>query len=530
MEGFSDIPPNNVWARHGMVASGHPLASQAGLQMLRDGGTAADAALAMAFATGVVMPDMCGLGGDAFALYYENDRPIRAFLGSGVLPRSFDFSELDPAELTLPLQGGRALTVPGAVELYLRFYHSHGRLPLEQIAEPAIRLAREGFLCDRRLHGSLVENQSVIIEQPGAQEKFFPHGRPLAEGDLLVQPELADSLDRIVRGGFDGFYRGLLAEKMVQTVRRDRGYLSLEDLAGHLGQEADPLHIEFDDYVIFQTPLPTPGIVLLEAMKILEEITVGPDWRDDPAVFHQIVEALRIAFWDRRTYLGDAADHRPLLREEWIRSRRTLVGETALDIPTSLHQGDTTSFVAVDSEGRAVSFIHSLALAFGSGVYVPEGGFFLNNRAGRSFNRVKGHPNEAIAGKRPMHTLNAYIVMKGDKLFAVGNTPGGDGQPQWNLTILLDLLRGHRLPHEAVSMPRFTIEPATDAHTLSETTKVSLESRFRPEIQADLKRRGHRPVVVGPYAGGGSAQVICRTDQGWVGASDPRGIGQTQGY
>lgn len=177
-----------------------------------------------------------------------------------------------------------------------------------------------------------------------------------------------------------------------------------------------------------------------------------------------------------------------------------------------------------------VSFIHSLALSFGSYVFVPERGFFLNNRAGRSFNRIVGHPNQATPGKRPMHTLNTYMVTYGDQFYLAGNTPGGDGQPQWNLMILLDLLQAQALPHEAVSAPRLTIGPATDAHTLSQQSYVVLESRFAPHVIDDLRKRGHNVRVIGPLSGGGSAQVIMRRLGNWVGASDPRGIGQTLGY
>jgi gamma-glutamyltranspeptidase/glutathione hydrolase len=173
--------------------------------------------------------------------------------------------------------------------------------------------------------------------------------------------------------------------------------------------------------------------------------------------------------------------------------------------------------------------IHSLALAFGSGVFVKEGGFFLNNRAGRSFNRLPGHPNQAVPGKRPMHTLVPWMVMRGDEPVIAGNTMGGDGQPQWNLMLLLDLLCGQNLPGEAVSLPRLTVMPATDAHTLTQPTVVSLEARFSPEVLGDLERRGHRIKVVGPWAGGGSLQVVQRLKGGWAGASDPRGGGQTQG-
>lgn len=272
---------------------------------------------------------------------------------------------------------------------------------------------------------------------------------------------------------------------------------------------------------------------MLEALALVQDLPIDASWRDNPAIVHRIIEALRWAFYDRRLYLGDPfsvdVDPRMLISLDWIRKRRTQLEEHH-EIPTRLEAGDTTSFVAVDRDGNAVSFIHSLGMPFGSGVFVPEAGFFLNNRSGRSFNTIPGNPNQAAPGKRPMHTLNAYMVTRDGELDIVGNTPGGDGQPQWNLTVLLDLLYGNLLPHEAVARPRFTLTPATDVHTLPEPYVLQMESRFSPSIIASLETKGHFVEVIGPYAGGGSAQVIRRQPEGYVGASDPRGIGQTLGY
>lgn len=526
-------PFATVWARQAMVASGHPIASHIGLATLAAGGTAVDAAIAMALATTVLLPDMCGLGGDAFALWQKGDGEPRAFLGSGKLPREFDETLL-PAGVTLPLYGGAGVAVPGAVELYGRLHQAGGRLPWRDLVQPAVRLAQDGFPCDVRLHTMLVEGQSLIAGDPAVSRRFYPDGKPLAQGALVVLPEYAESLQEIQRGGPSAFYQGRMARWMVEAVERQGGFLRMEDLAAHHGEECEPLSVTFKGYTVYETPLPTPGFVLLEALKILETEDIGPDWQERPDIVHRVIEALKWSFRDRRDYAGDpdfvAFDPRRLLTPQWIQARRAAISAQSATIPTSLTAGDTTSLVAVDSEGNAVSFIHSLAMAFGSGVYVAPAGYFMNNRASRSFNRVPGHPNQARPGKRPMHTLNTYLVTEGGRLYAVGNTPGGDGQMQWNLSILLDILCGGRLPHEAVSRPRLTIAPATDAHVLNQRTEVSLESRFSPSVVDDLRRRGHQVKIIGPYAGGGSAQLIIRGPGGWAGASDPRNIGQTQGY
>ncbi|MHB1957213.1 MAG: gamma-glutamyltransferase, partial [Sulfobacillus sp.] len=204
MNALTTCPSFSVWARHGMVSSGHSLASQAGLHILQSGGSAADAAVAMALATAVVMPDMCGLGGEAFALYRTPREPVVAYQGSGRLPQNFDSSLLKPSLLTLPLYGGASVSVPGAVDLYLTLHQAHGRLPLDQVAEPAISLAREGFLVDARLAESLLESQSLISGDPQVAARFYPQGESLGEGALLVQPEMAEAFEMIVKKGRAG--------------------------------------------------------------------------------------------------------------------------------------------------------------------------------------------------------------------------------------------------------------------------------------------------------------------------------------
>lgn len=533
MSKMDELPYGSVWGRHGMVSSCHPLASQAGMEVMSAGGNAVDAAVAMAFATSVLMPDMCGLGGEAFCLVkYQTDKP-RAFLGSGVLPRAYDPAQLE-AGLTLPVQGPQSISVPGAVELYERLHRRFGRLDWGSVMGPALRLAKDGFPCDRRLYESLVESQPLIAGDPAVARRFYPDGKPLEEGRLVRSDALYQTLLAIRDRGAREFYHGKTAEAIAGTVQSRGGFLSLADLQQHTGEEADPLAISWHGYEIYETPLPTPGVVVLEALAMLEKDPFGPDWRESPELVHRVIEALRLAFQDRRDHLGDprlvAASAEQLLERSWIERRERLIGPRALTIPTTFQEGDTTSFVAADDTGLTISFIHSLALQFGSGVYVEDGGFFLNNRSGRSFNRIPGHPNEAQPGKRPMHTLNTYLVAKNGRTVLAGNTPGGDGQPQWNVAALLDMLIGGRAPHQAAALPRMKIVPGTDVHTLSQKTVVSMESRFSPEVRADLAERGHTINVVGPFAGDGNVQLIAIKPEGFQGASDPRELGQTLGY
>lgn len=504
------------------------------MEIMIRGGNAVDAAVAMAWATGVLMPDMCGPGGEAFCLIRQNEEPVRAYLGSGPLPAGFSLEDLPPDSLVLPLRGGASVSVPGAVDLYYQIHQRYGRLSWPDVMGPAVRLAEQGFPVDTRLYQSLDEYQRVIQDNPAVRRRFYPDGRPLKVGQTLIQPELAETLKTIRQYGPDPFYAGAIAERVSAAVIEAGGYLTARDLSGYETEIADPVHVRFQDFEVYQTPLPSAGVVMLEALKILQDDPWSADWREQPELVHRMIEALRLAFRDRRGLLGDprfhAVDPATLLSDAWIDERRQMIGHHALSIPTHLTAGDTTSFVAIDESGLHVSFIHSLALAFGSGVYVPDTGFFLNNRSGRSFNRIPGHPNEARPGKRPMHTLNTWLVTRKNQTVLLGNTPGGDGQPQWNLSVLLDLLAGGRTPGEAVALPRLQVAPATDAHTLHEPSRVLLESRFSPQVAEELQRRGHDIQVIGPWDSGGTVQVIQVMDGVFQGASDPRGIGQTQGY
>ncbi len=530
---------SNVWARRGMVATGHPMASQAGLAVLHLGGNAVDAAVASALVTAVVMPQMCGLGGDCFVLYSDPSGTVHSIVGSGALPLSFPESLLHAtSKALLPLRGGASVAVPGALDAYQLLHQRFGRLTWADVVYPAVSLARDGFAVDVGLSQDLRDNQEELMQDGAAAARFFPQDRPLAPGEILVQPELAEWLKEILEAGSSCFYQGPMAEAVAQAVHAAGGFLSADDLKAYRAQTEPPLAMEVGGFTVFASPLPSAGIILLEALAIVGRGGFSADWREDPEKVHQVIEALRWSFYDRRARLGDpdftSFRAETLIDPMHIDRRWAKIGWQKANLPMEPQdlapEGDTTSLVAVDQDGGSVSLIHSLGLAFGSQVYVSRGGFFLNNRAGRSFNLIPGHPNQALPGKRPMHTLNTYLVQESGRTLLVGNTPGGDGQPQWNLTILMDLLWGGRSPAEAVAMPRLTVLPATDAHTLNDREQVQVESRFSPRVWNELGRRGHVVQVIGPYAGGGSVQVIRRVGEGLVGASDPRASGQTIGF
>lgn len=527
-------PGHTVWGSSDMVAAGHPLVAQAGMQILERGGNAADAAVAAAATATVTMGDMCSLGADAFCLWHRPGQPIQAFIGAGALPQDAPVDMLlAQGQHKLPLYGPQAVAVPGTVRLWYDLHAQRGRLPWHDLFGTAIRLAAEGFPVDARLAASIKENVQVIQLDAEASRLFLPGGQPLEEGQRFIQARLAEALQDLRDRGPEAFYEGAWAAATSRVVTERGGWLSPRDLASHRTELTTPLHLNYRGLDIFQTPPPSQGVIVLEALGILQQVWDGQeDWRSSGSLVHTVIEALKMSYSDRRRWLGDpqfvdfAAAQ--LLDPEYLR-RQASIAPRSTSYPVELHTGDTMSFVIVDRDQQVVSFIQSLALAFGAGVMVPEGGYLLNNRAGRSFDLDPNRPNHARPGKRPMHTLNTWMVTRDGMFWAAGNTPGGDGQVQWSVQVLLDLIDGARPPHQAVSLPRFTLVPGTDAHSITVPYQVSFETRFPPDTVEQVRDLGHPVKYIGPWAGGGSMQVIQRRAEGWAGASDPRGVGLTMG-
>ncbi|MBT9260106.1 MAG: gamma-glutamyltransferase family protein [Clostridiales bacterium] len=546
-----------------MVSAGEPLVASAGLEALAAGGNAVDAALAMAAMSAVVMPEMCGLGGDAFVLVYEPDPSgkggrVYSFAGSGPAPQAATLERFRNAgyDTLPPFRGWWSVAVPGAPAVYFALHQRFGRLPLAHLWRRAIAYARDGFPVSPRLAASIYTYREILRQHPGTAKTYLVSGEAPKPGALLRNPALAKSFEILLEDGPEAFYGGPLGESIARASKKEGGLLTVEDLEA-FGKEAfaeggpvlsPAIATSYRGYRIWLTPPPSQGHLLLQMLNILEGFDLTHYRPHDPDFIHLLVEAKKLAYADRLAYMGDPRFVRAPLEHLLSKSfaadrRRQIQMDRALDLPQPGHlPGDTTSFLAVDEEGRAVSFIHSISAAFGAAVMDEETGILLNNRAGRGFTLEEGHPNCLAPGKRTMHTLNTYLVTYGTEeetqegswgqragdLYALGNTPGGDGQPQWNLQALLHLLDLGLNPYEAVAAPRWTSWPGTDPHTLQNALELWLESRFPPETAAELSRRGHRVRLLGPWAGGGSAHLIRRLSDSWEGAADPRDGGQAQ--
>ncbi|MGI6037733.1 MAG: gamma-glutamyltransferase family protein [Limnochordia bacterium] len=516
-----------------MVAAEHPLAVQGGLAVLEAGGNAIDAAVAIAAISWVVMPDMCGLGGDIFMIGRQKDGSIWSINGSGVAPQGAEVDYfLNQGYNQMPLDGILSVAVPGALHGLLTAHQRFGSLPLTFLFRDAIEHARTGFPVTPRLYHSILAQREKLAKYDLARALFYPHKRPRHIGELIIQEDLARALEVIASDGLAAFYQGEIAADFLAASQAMGGLFTGEEMPRHTSEFTPPLHLSYRGFDIYQTKPPSQGIIMLEALGILEGFPLGEYGFNQGESIHLMVESLKLAFADRIRWAGDPRcvdfDYEQFLDPDYLEAQRNRIqldqAQTSYIEPMG---GDTTSFVVVDGHGHSLSCIHSLSHPFGSGVIIPNWGILLNNRAGRGFNLLSDHPNCIAPGKRTMHTLNTYLITKDDALWAVGNTPGGDSQPQWNLQVICNLIDFSFNPQQAVAAPRWQQFPGTDPHNWTAPATLYLENTIPTETGEDLKRRGHNIAWRPP--GGGAVQLIQRLDNLLLGASDPRSEGLALG-
>jgi gamma-glutamyltranspeptidase / glutathione hydrolase len=509
-----------------MVASAHPLASLVGARVLADGGNAVDAALAMAAMTCVVLPAQCGLGGDAFAVVFDaRRRQYRAVHGSGVGPDGGTVAFYRERTLgAVPQRGALSVAVPGAIACMGALHSRYATMELERLWAPASNAAANGVPLTSRNVADATEFRELLGIDPEASRTYLPDGMPGRPGDLLHQPELAETLRRVA-GEPTWFYTGEFAERALAALRYDGAPFSGDEWARQVAEVITPPAARYAGATVHTTGIPTPGYAVLQEAAILDGLLAQQEWLGGTAV-NLMAETARRVLTDRVRDVGDdSAGWQALLGDKAIADARAAVLAGTAATPAGVRDGDTTSLVAVDRDGNAVSFIHSVAFTWGSGVMVPDTGVLLNNRAGRSFYLEDSHPNGVAPGRRPMHTLVAWIAAEEDGSPAfVGGTPGGDGQIQWNMQLLSHLLDHGLDVQEAVEAPRFTVFPGTDAETIGKPDELRCEDRLGHSTLEDLRRRGHAVKEVGDWGGGGGAQIIAIDHaQGTLaGGSDPR--------
>ena len=520
-----------VRAQHGMVASSQPLASAVGLDILKSGGNAVDAAIAMAAMLNVTEPMMTGIGGDMFAMvYWARTKELKGLNASGRAPRAMTIDYFKRKNVTrMPQEGMDSITVPGAFDGWVTLHEKYGSKKFADLLSPAIDYAENGFPVMEKAAEDWAAEVGKLKRNKAASENYLVNGRPPAAGEIFRQHNLAKTLRTLAADGRDAFYKGPIGQAIADYCRQNGCLITMDDLAAQKSEWVQPISTNYRGYTVCEMPPNGQGITALIALNILEGIdlsSMSPD-----RYYHTLIEATKLAFADRNTYIADPAFSKvpvtELLSKEYAAKRRALIDpEKALDNPPAgLNLGsDTTYFSVVDKDGNAVSFINSLFDAFGSGVVAGDTGIVLQNR-GNGFSLDPNHLNRLEPGKRPFHTLIPAMVFKDDKLFLSFGVMGGAIQAQGHLQVLSNLIDRKLGLQEAIDAPRYRF---------TEGKSVLLEDELGSSIVDSLSRKGHvrakPPGVMRSSMGGGQAIMIDPVNGTLMGASDPRKDGLALGY
>jgi gamma-glutamyltranspeptidase/glutathione hydrolase len=518
--------------RSGMVAAAHPLATMTGIEVLKSGGTAADAAVAVNAVLGVTQPYCCSVGGDLFCLYYEAKTQRVHFLnGSGRSGSRASLEELQRRGLSrVPTIGPGAVSVPGCVRGWAMLLDRFGTRPLAELLGPAIRYAATGFPVTRLVSQAIEEMLPVLTDREW-RNIFAPGGRAPRLGEVLVQEDLAATLRALASEGPDLFYSGRIGQAVGARLEPE-GFVLLADMAHHTGEWSEPISVAYRGFVVHETALPTQGLAAVLALNLLEGFDLPRIPLHSADHLHTLIEMVKLAYADRDRWVADPEVTRlpvtELLSKSYAeRRRRAFDPKKAQSYEWGDPQGDTTGFVIVDGAGNLISVIQSLFHQFGSGV-VPAGtGIVLHNR-GTYFNTDPTHPNCFAPGKRPFHTLIAAIVTRDGRPVMGFSTMGSNGQAMFHAQVLSNVLDYGLDIQEAIERPRFLIGPFTPDEPVD---TIRIEARVPPRTLVALERRGHRIRRERDFFQKmGHAHGIVIRDGTLMGGADPRGDGVALGY
>ena len=512
-----------IFAKRGMVCTSQPLAAQAGLSMLQQGGNAIDAAIATAICLTVVEPTSNGLGSDAFALVWVKDK-LYGLNGSGYAPTA-----LTPEAVAargykdkMPNRGWCSVTVPGAPSAWAELHKRFGRLPFAKLFEPAIEYARNGYpvspICQRFWR----EGLDVFAPFKGQKEfqpwfdTFTNNGTTPEVGQLAVLPDHAETLERLAATYCEAYYRGDVADKIAAFSQKTGGFLNKQDLADYRAQWVEPIHINYRGYDVWEIPPNGHGITVLMALNILKGFEFAK--KDCADTFHKQIEAMKLAFADGMHYIADPRYMRTkveeLLSDEYAAERRRLIGEEALEpVPGKPFCGGTVYLNAADDEGNMVSFIQSNYQGFGSGIVVPGTGIALNDRAS-GFKLDPASDDYLVPRKKPYHTIIPGFLTKNGEAVGPFGVMGAYMQPQGQVQVVMNTIDFLLNPQASLDAPRWQ---------WIEGKKIWLEDRVPEEVIAQLQQRGHQVTVMSDYTTFGRGQIIWRNDDGVLcGATEPR--------
>ncbi len=519
---------SDVIARDGIVASSQPLATQAGLEIIRKGGNAVDAAVATAAVLDVVEPFSTGCGGDAFTLIHLSGKsqPL-SFNGSGRSGSLVTLEELlELGWTSMPPRGGPPVTVPGALHLWCHVIEKYGSLDMKDILGPAIHYARNGFPVSPLIQQSwkwIIE----VLKNDAAREIYAPNGKAPSVGQIMNNKDLAATFESVANEGPDAFYSGRIAESIVNTVQEHGGFLTLDDLAAHKTEETKPISISYRGIDVFEHPPNGQGFAALSMLNIMETFDFSKFTALSTERYHLMIEAKKLAYADLHQHNADPEFYNvpleKLLAKSYAMERaKTIDMHHAMNVyaPGFKLGHDTVYLATADGDGNAVSFINSLYMGIGSGLVAPGTGIKLQNR-GHLFSLDPDHPNSYAPKKLPFHTIIPGALYKEKELMGVFGIMGGSHQAQAHGQFVSNIVDFDMSPQAALDYPRFDHD--------HENNKVGLENGIPPHIQGELRTLGHDLIhETTSYFGGG--QAILRLHDAWIAGSDYRKDGQAAGF
>lgn len=527
---------STVYGKNGIVATSQPLAAEAGIEILRNGGNAFDAAVATAATLNVVEPTSTGLGGDVFALYRTADGEVGGMRSCGGAPAAATRERVreaiaaeensTPADAEMPFTGPHTVTVPGTARGWETTVERFGRRTLAEVLEPAIDYATGGYPVSEVV-ASQWKHADDLFTDPHARDAYLPGGQPPAVGEHVTLSALGETMQTIAEEGADVVYEGQIGKAIVEEIQQAGGFLSMEDLTTFEPEFVTPVSTTYNGVEVFELPPNNQGLIALEALNIAEELDAGNHSRMSTARVHAFAEATKLAFHDGHHYITDPEFEKipPLGSKSYARQRaNTVCDETVADatfgVPDAYAEdADTVLLCVADDEGNVVSYINSRFAGFGSGLVAGETGIALQNR-GASFSLSDDHPNRLEPRKRPFHTLIPGLLQFDTEDWAAFGVMGGYMQPQGHVQIVSNLVDYGLSAQHALDAPRWRYR---------EDGTLALEQNMAGELGASLARKGHDVSVL--YSGMfGGAQFVRNTSGTLSGATEPRKDGQVAGY
>ena len=530
---------SEVIAQQGMAATSQPLATQVALDILKQGGSAVDAAIAANAMLGLVEPTGCGIGGDLFAIVWDAEtKQLHGLNASGRSPAALKAEYFTEQGLTtIPSFGPLPVSVPGAVDGWFSLHEKFGRLPMTSILSPAIEYARRGYPVSEVVAYYWQMNVDRIGEYEGFADVFMPNGKAPTTGQIFKNPSLAATYEKIATGGRDAFYKGDIARVIGAYMKEQGGFLSYEDLAAHTSEWVEPVSTNYRGYDVWELPPNGQGIAALQILNILEQYDIEGMGFGSADYIHTFVEAKKLAFEDRAKYYADPAFNDipvdALISKDYAQKRRALINpnKAAKRYDAGVVEGDTIYLTVADKDGNMVSLIQSNYRGMGSGMTPPELGFILQNR-GELFTLAPNHFNTYEPKKRPFHTIIPAMVTRNNKPWLSFGVMGGATQPQMHAQIVVNLIDFGMNLQEAGDAPRF-IHVGSSSPTgalMKDGGELSMETGFVTEVRRTLYERGHQlSDKLGIY-GGYQAILYDADKQVYFGASESRKDGQAAGY